>query len=74
MKKLETKSLPFLKDEDADVICFQEYYYSSSNQLDTRDTLLQLLESKHYFEHFTTKVKESNKNNNYSNFGVSYLF
>ena len=30
---------------------------------------MQLLESKHYFEHFTTKVKESSKNNNYSNFG-----
>ena len=74
MKKLETKSLPFLKDEDADVICFQDTITTSGNQLDTRDTLLQLLESKHYFEHFTTKVKESSKNNNYSNFGVSYLF
>lgn len=68
-EKTRDKILTFLKDEDADIICFQEYYYTTGNQLDTRDTLLQLLDSKYYFEHFTTKVKESSKNNNYSNFG-----
>ena len=68
-EKTRDQILTFLKEEEADVICFQEYYYTSGNQLDTRDTLLQLLDTKYYFEHFTSKVKESSKNNNYSNFG-----
>ena len=51
-----------IRPNDADVICFQEYYYTTGTHFDTRDTLLKLLDSKHYFEHFTTKVKESNKN------------
>lgn len=68
-EKTRDQILTFLKEEDSDIICFQEYYYTTGNHFDTRDTLIQLLDSKHYFEHFTTKVKESKKNNNYSNFG-----
>lgn len=68
-EKTRDKILTFLKDEDADIVCFQEYYYTTGNQLDTRDTLLQLLEAKYYFEHFTTKVKEPNSQGGYSNFG-----
>ena len=68
-EKTRDKILTFLKVEAADIICFQEYYYTTGNQFDTRDTLLKLLDSKYYFEHFTTKVKESKNNNNYSNFG-----
>lgn len=67
-KKTRNEILSFLKEENPDVICFQEYYYTSGDHFNTRDTLAQILLANNYFEHFTTKIKEPNSTN-YSHFG-----
>ncbi len=61
--------LDFLSTENPDVICFQEYFYSSGNHFDTRDTLLTLIDAKYYSEHFTRVVKEPKHQGGQSHFG-----
>jgi endonuclease/exonuclease/phosphatase family metal-dependent hydrolase len=55
--------LQYIKDEQPDVVCFQEYFYDKSGKLNfnTTDTLLSILKlkNKHYhFEYFTAKRDE----------------
>lgn len=61
--------LNFLHDENPDIICFQEYFYSSSNYFNTRDTLIQLIDAKNYIEKFTDSITEPNTNGKKSYFG-----
>ena len=63
----ETKSkiISFIKNENPDILCFQEYYYDSSNDFVTRDLILKELGFKYYHESFTN---ETNKN---AHFGLA---
>lgn len=61
--------LNFLQSENPDIICFQEYFYTSSNYFNTRDTLLQLIDAKNYIEQFTDSVTEPKTNGKKSYFG-----
>jgi len=61
--------LQFLEDENPGIICFQEYFYSSSNYFNTRDTLIQILDAKNYVEHFTDSVNEKRGIGSKSYFG-----
>lgn len=68
-KKTRNQILDFLKAEDPDVICFQEYFYTSGNHFDTRDTILEILGTQHYYEYFTKSVTEPKSQGGKSNFG-----
>lgn len=67
--KTRNEILQFLKKENPDVICFQEYFYTSGNHFNTRDTIVALLDTKYYFEHFTKSVKEKKNQGGTSYFG-----
>ena len=66
-KNKETKSeiISFIKDENPDIICFQEYYYDSNNDFVTRDLILKELGLEYYHESFT------NENNKNAHFGLA---
>ena len=54
----KTKILQYIKDEQPDIVCFQEYFYDQSGKLnfDTTDTLLSILNLKnknYHYEYFT---------------------
>lgn len=43
----------------ADIYCFQEFFYTNiRNRFDTRDTLLNLLETPHFHDHYTHEMHE----------------
>lgn len=47
-----------LKREDADILCFQEFFYSGiSGFFETRDTLTKFLRTKHVHEGYTHKMR-----------------
>ncbi|MBM78659.1 MAG: hypothetical protein CL846_09265 [Crocinitomicaceae bacterium] len=46
-----------IKAVNPDVICFQEYYFNSSNDFITREMIIEELEMNHYHESFSTKNK-----------------
>lgn len=46
-----------LRQNPADIYCFQEFFHSTENgRFDTRDTLRELLGTPHYFDHYTHEV------------------
>lgn len=45
-----------LREESADIICFQEFYKDDSNRFNTLDTLLQLQKAKNYHTEFGYSV------------------
>ncbi len=47
-----------LKEQNPDIICFQEYYWDSSRAFNTTDTLLKLLSAKHYFSNYPVTIKK----------------
>ena len=52
--KTRNNILKFLKKEDADIYCFQEFYHQESpSKFKTRDTLLTVLRTKNYHERYT---------------------
>lgn len=56
-KETRNDILDFFKEEDADIICFQEYYTSDApDVLNTTDTLLLVQEAKNLHEHFTAII------------------
>ncbi|MEI8203466.1 MAG: endonuclease/exonuclease/phosphatase family protein [Bacteroidota bacterium] len=54
-----------LKEEDPDIICFQEYYWDSTNAFNTTDTLTSFLSAKHNFCDFPVVLK------NIHHFGIA---
>ena len=54
----ETKSkiISFIKNENPDILCFQEYYYDSNNDFITRDLILKELGIEYYHESFTNET------------------
>ncbi|MBP6090841.1 MAG: endonuclease/exonuclease/phosphatase family protein [Crocinitomicaceae bacterium] len=58
----------YIKNEDPDIICFQEFYHQDKpTKFKTRDTLVDILGIKDYHERFAHKLKGR------QNFGVSIL-
>ena len=39
-EKVKSNILNFIKNENPDIICFQEYYYDASNDFVTRELIL----------------------------------
>ncbi|MFT5922530.1 MAG: hypothetical protein ACI8TS_001868, partial [Flavobacteriales bacterium] len=55
--KTRDKIFEFLKSHPADVLCFQEFYHTDRKGVfETRDTLIQFLENKHYHEKYTHEM------------------
>lgn len=57
------KILNFLKEEQPDIVCFQEYFYENSKRINfpTTDTILPILkldnDPKYYYQYFPQKLK-----------------
>ena len=64
-KESKQNILEFIKSQNPDVICFQEYYYDKTNQFVTRDLILNELGFSYYHENFS----DESKNNSY--FGLA---
>lgn len=60
--KTRNKIFDLLKDESADIICFQEFFYSEKkNYFNTLDTLLQIQEAKNFHTEFTKTVLDTHR-------------
>lgn len=56
----------YLKEQDADVVCFQEFYHQDKpTRFPTRDTLTGILGTKYYHERYSHKLKGR------QNFGIA---
>lgn len=56
----------FLEEQDADVVCFQEFYHQDKPTVfPTRDTLTRVLKAKYYHERYSHKLKGR------QNFGIA---
>ncbi len=50
----------FLKEENSDIICFQEFFHQESpTNFVTRDSMIELIETPYYHEHYTHDMAES---------------
>jgi len=55
--KTRDNILNFIKKEDADIYCFQEFYHQQSpSKFKTRDTMLTVLKTKNYHERYTHEM------------------
>lgn len=55
--KTKKQIFTFLKEEDADIYCFQEFFHQdSSERFVTRDSLVKILRAKHIAEAYTHKL------------------
>jgi endonuclease/exonuclease/phosphatase family metal-dependent hydrolase len=55
-KETRNEIFKILKRENADIYCFQEFYYSEESPFTTRDTLVKFLKTKNYHEGYTHYV------------------
>lgn len=46
----------FLKSEEADIYCFQEFYHQENREFETKDSLIELLNTPHYQERYTHEL------------------
>ena len=60
-KKTRDLIIQQIKDANPDVICFQEYYYSSKLNFQTRDLIIKELNLNYYYENFSHESKKSSK-------------
>jgi len=57
--KRRNKIFKQLDENPADIYCFQEFFYTSVRErFDTRDTLMELLQTPHYFDYYTHEMHE----------------
>lgn len=52
-KDTRNKIFEVLKREDAQIYCFQEFYYSEEHPFNTRDTMAEFMKAKNYHEGYT---------------------
>ncbi len=52
-KNIRNKIFDILKKENADIVCFQEFYKENKKRFKTLDTLLNLQDAKYYHEEYT---------------------
>lgn len=58
-KEVKQKIIDLIKEQNPDVICFQEYYYDKSNEFKTRDLIINELGFKYYHESFSDESKDN---------------
>ena len=62
-KKTRNKIIDFLKEQDPDVVCLQEFYHrdkvNKAYPFKTLDTLLEVLSAKNYHFQYTSTVRET---------------
>ncbi len=58
-KQMKQNIIKMIQSEDPDVICFQEYYFNSSNDFITRDMIIKELKMPYYYESFSDESKGS---------------
>lgn len=61
-KTTRNQIFDFLDQENADIICLQEFYHSDKQdkyQFKTLDTLVQFLKAKNFHVHYTTTLRET---------------
>jgi len=46
----------FLKEQNGDIYCFQEFYHQDSKDFETKDSLIELLNTPHYQERYTHEL------------------
>lgn len=57
-KQTRNKIFDLLKSADADIYCFQEFFYvDNKGQFETRDTMVSFLRAKNYREAYTHKIR-----------------
>lgn len=62
------KIFEFLKEMDADIMCFQEFYHQDKpTKFTTRDSIIQFMQIRHYHERYAHKLRGR------QNFGVAIL-
>ena len=59
--EMKSKIISFIKRENPDVICFQEYYYDNNKEFITRELILKELGFEYFHESFTNESKNSSK-------------
>jgi len=59
-EKTRNKIFEVLKREQAQIYCFQEFYYSDESKFTTKDTLLKILPTKYIHEGYTHFVPNGN--------------
>jgi endonuclease/exonuclease/phosphatase family metal-dependent hydrolase len=55
------KIFDFIKEESADIICFQEFFYDATNNFSTIDTLLKFQKAIYYNTEYTAVTANTNK-------------
>lgn len=55
-KKTKKKIFNFIKEENPDVMCFQEFYYDKTGEYTTRDDILRFSKTPYYQEKYTHKL------------------
>ena len=59
--EIKSKIISFIKSENPDVICFQEYYYDNNKEFITRELIIKELGVEYFHESFTNESKNSSK-------------
>ena len=62
---VKQKIIELIKDQNPDIVCFQEYYYQKSNDFITRELIIEELQLPFYHESFS----DESRNNSY--FGLA---
>jgi len=58
-KKTRNKIIEQIQEVNPDIICFQEYYYSSTNDFKTRELIIDELNMPYYYENFTSQTRNT---------------
>lgn len=53
------KMFQFIRSENPDIACFQEYFHDASNKFCTTDSLKAILKTEHYFSYFPQIIKNT---------------
>ena len=56
---VKQKIIDLIKEQNPDIVCFQEYYYEKSNDFVTRDLIIKELELPFYHESFSDESKDN---------------
>lgn len=51
--KTRNKIIDYLKEKDADILCFQEFYTDREKEFATTDDLIKILSAKNYYDRYT---------------------
>ena len=60
-KKTRNQIIDQIKEVNPDVVCFQEYYFTSSNSFKTRELIVKELKLNYFYENFSHESKGDSK-------------